>query len=308
MHGVLAESGEPAAIASIAHSIRAERITFWAVGSRDETGSDVACRPSVGCGGTHAGGSGRGRRSRTAWSVLGGLWSGPKVATFVHRAWGVEVCPQTGWKWLVDLGFTLRVEWAYRHVIEQPAKTTPLAKKNITLERILCVPAWRQQFDDLVWKLMEKAQHQFPVLDYHRAAMTIRKRSGESRRTEPSLFDDPIPVARADVKLPERPGVYLIRSDNDRIFTGWTDNLRYQVSYLREAGAGCGAVLGARRHRPGKDDRLPRTGRGNPRGPTPRLVAGQPAKEATLVELVRRSRGMRWPRPARRNSTLAASK
>jgi transposase len=39
----------------------------------------------------------------------GGLWSGPKVAAFVRREWGVAVCPQTGWKWLVDLGFTLQV-------------------------------------------------------------------------------------------------------------------------------------------------------------------------------------------------------
>jgi transposase len=39
----------------------------------------------------------------------GGLWSGPKVARYVHTKWGVEICPQTGWKWLVDLGFTLQV-------------------------------------------------------------------------------------------------------------------------------------------------------------------------------------------------------
>jgi transposase len=39
----------------------------------------------------------------------GGLWSGPKVATFVRQKWGVEIWPQTGWKWLVDLGFTLQV-------------------------------------------------------------------------------------------------------------------------------------------------------------------------------------------------------
>jgi transposase len=37
----------------------------------------------------------------------GGLGSGPKGAAFVRRTWGVEVCPQTGWKWLVGLGFTL---------------------------------------------------------------------------------------------------------------------------------------------------------------------------------------------------------
>jgi transposase len=39
----------------------------------------------------------------------GGLWSGPKVVAFVRTKWGVEICPQTGWKWLVDLGFTLQV-------------------------------------------------------------------------------------------------------------------------------------------------------------------------------------------------------
>lgn len=39
----------------------------------------------------------------------GGLWTGPKVAAFVRDRWGVEVCPQTGWQWLKDLGFTLQV-------------------------------------------------------------------------------------------------------------------------------------------------------------------------------------------------------
>lgn len=39
----------------------------------------------------------------------GGLWSGPKVAAYVRDRWGVAVRPQTGWRWLVDLGFTLRV-------------------------------------------------------------------------------------------------------------------------------------------------------------------------------------------------------
>jgi transposase len=37
----------------------------------------------------------------------GGLWSGPKVARYVRGRWGVRVCPQTGWQWLRDLGFTL---------------------------------------------------------------------------------------------------------------------------------------------------------------------------------------------------------
>jgi transposase len=39
----------------------------------------------------------------------GGLWSGPKVAAFVRDCWGVEVCPQTGWRWLKNLGFRLVV-------------------------------------------------------------------------------------------------------------------------------------------------------------------------------------------------------
>jgi transposase len=39
----------------------------------------------------------------------GGLWTGPKVARFVRDRWGVAVVPQTGWRWLVRLGFALRV-------------------------------------------------------------------------------------------------------------------------------------------------------------------------------------------------------
>lgn len=39
----------------------------------------------------------------------GGLWTGPKVAQYVRDRWGVEVVPQTGWRWLKRLGFRLRV-------------------------------------------------------------------------------------------------------------------------------------------------------------------------------------------------------
>jgi transposase len=39
----------------------------------------------------------------------GGLWSGPKVAAHVRGRWGVEVWPQTGWRWLRELGVTLQV-------------------------------------------------------------------------------------------------------------------------------------------------------------------------------------------------------
>jgi transposase len=39
----------------------------------------------------------------------GGLWSGPKVARYVRDRWGVQTCPQTGWRWLKKLGFRLVV-------------------------------------------------------------------------------------------------------------------------------------------------------------------------------------------------------
>jgi len=39
----------------------------------------------------------------------GGLWSGPKLARFVRQRFGVEVCPQTGWRWSKELGFRLVV-------------------------------------------------------------------------------------------------------------------------------------------------------------------------------------------------------
>jgi transposase len=39
----------------------------------------------------------------------GGLWTGPKVARYVHDRWGVAVGPVTGWRWLRALGFTLQV-------------------------------------------------------------------------------------------------------------------------------------------------------------------------------------------------------
>ena len=49
------------------------------------------------------------------WAALqqpppdGGLWTGPKVAVYVRDRWGVGVWPQTGWRWLRELGFTLQV-------------------------------------------------------------------------------------------------------------------------------------------------------------------------------------------------------
>ena len=39
----------------------------------------------------------------------GGLWTGPKVARYVRTRWQVTACPETGWRWLVELGFSLQV-------------------------------------------------------------------------------------------------------------------------------------------------------------------------------------------------------
>jgi transposase len=55
----------------------------------------------------------------------GGLWSGPKLARFVRDRWGVEVCPQTGWRWLRKLGFRLVVPRP-RH----PKAATPEEQKE----------------------------------------------------------------------------------------------------------------------------------------------------------------------------------
>jgi transposase len=38
----------------------------------------------------------------------GGLWSGPKVARYARDRWGVAVCPETGWRWLVGWGSASR--------------------------------------------------------------------------------------------------------------------------------------------------------------------------------------------------------
>ena len=39
----------------------------------------------------------------------GGVWTGPKVARYVRDRWRVTVRPETGWRWLVALGFSLQV-------------------------------------------------------------------------------------------------------------------------------------------------------------------------------------------------------
>jgi transposase len=55
----------------------------------------------------------------------GGLWTGPKVASYVRDRWGVRVWPQTGWRWLRELGFTLQVPRP-RH----PRSASPEARRR----------------------------------------------------------------------------------------------------------------------------------------------------------------------------------
>lgn len=51
----------------------------------------------------------------------GGLWTGPKVVAYVRDRWGVTVRPQTGWRWLVALGFALQVPRPSRPRAADPA-------------------------------------------------------------------------------------------------------------------------------------------------------------------------------------------
>jgi transposase len=39
----------------------------------------------------------------------GGVWTAPKVVRYVRDRWQVAVSPETGWRWLRELGFTLQV-------------------------------------------------------------------------------------------------------------------------------------------------------------------------------------------------------
>jgi transposase len=38
----------------------------------------------------------------------GGLWTGPKVVAYVRDHWGVTARPETGWRWLKQLGLSLQ--------------------------------------------------------------------------------------------------------------------------------------------------------------------------------------------------------
>jgi transposase len=59
----------------------------------------------------------------------GGLWSGPKVARYAADRWGVVVRPETGWRWLRKLGFTLQVPRP-RHPRSADAPTQKRWKKT----------------------------------------------------------------------------------------------------------------------------------------------------------------------------------
>src|SRR5262249_44525128 len=54
-----------------------------------------------------------------------GLWTGPKVAAYVRDRWGVDVWPPTGWRWLVELGFTLQVPRP-----SHPRSASPAARRR----------------------------------------------------------------------------------------------------------------------------------------------------------------------------------
>ena len=62
----------------------------------------------------------------------GGLWTGPKVALYVRTRWQVAVRSETGWRWLVELGFSLQV----------PRPSHPSAADPPTRR------AWKKTYDD----------------------------------------------------------------------------------------------------------------------------------------------------------------
>jgi hypothetical protein len=125
-------------------------------------------------------------------------------------------------------------EWAYRHLIAS-LRQAGHGYRSTTLERILCIPEWREQFDELVARIKPG----FSPLDYRWVAMRVRKRSGEKRVATPSLFDEMVPATEAARKLPDSPGAYLIRSAaGEQLYTGWAPNLREQANRLVDTGKG----------------------------------------------------------------------
>jgi hypothetical protein len=125
-------------------------------------------------------------------------------------------------------------EWAYRFLIAELLQKGH-QRRSTTLERILCYPEWRGQFDELVTRIKPG----FSPLDYRWVATRIRKRSRVQAALPASLFDDVLPAAEAPKKLPDLPGVYLIRSaTEERLYTGWTPNLREQANRLVDTGHG----------------------------------------------------------------------
>lgn len=125
-------------------------------------------------------------------------------------------------------------EWAYRFLIAGLVNEG-WDRRKTTLERILCNPPWRAEFDRLVTRIKPG----FSPLDYRWVAMRVRKRSGDQRVATPSLFDAIVPAKEAARKLPDSPGVYLICSTADeQLYTGWAPNLREQATRLVATGNG----------------------------------------------------------------------
>jgi hypothetical protein len=157
------------------------------------------------------------------------LWNARRSRKLIHLPPSRPYSPS---KDLASYDFVC--EWAYRHLIAD-LRQAGHGYRSTTLERILCIPEWREQFDELVTRIKPG----FSPLDYRWVATRVRKRSGKQGQAVPSLFDEVLPVAEAPSKLPDSPGVYLIRSAaNEQLYTGWTPNLREQANRLVDTGQG----------------------------------------------------------------------
>jgi transposase len=110
---LLARTDEPRTPARVADVVGLSAVTVRAVLHRwNAHGPDGVADRRKGNG---AGPKLTARRRGALYAALqrrppdGGLWTGPKVARYVRDRWQVTVRPETGWRWLRDLGFTLQV-------------------------------------------------------------------------------------------------------------------------------------------------------------------------------------------------------
>ena len=110
---------------------------------------------------------------------------------------------------------------------------------GLTLDNILCCPDFASEFDRLA---SEFGPPGISTFEYRWAAVSIRKRSNESRRLATDRFGQWL---SRNKKLPPRvdleacldakyevPGVYLLCSEDNELYAGESDNLRARMEQI----------------------------------------------------------------------------